>query len=582
MFFEKKQKIANYTVTFPHKQGAYAETYRVKDKNGKVLFLKLISLAQLNAYQYNADGKIIEVEVASFLSHDNLCGFVDAGTLVHSGQQFAYIVTNFISGETVAQKMGREETLTVYEAKEIAKSVLKALSYIHSLERPIIHNEVTLQNTMLDLGGELQNAKLIDFGHARFLDLPPSTEDIGNLNPFYLAPERFNGVCSVHSDLYSVGVMLYQMIFGMLPWFIDLSQYKPEDSVRAILARRCSPLQIPSMNVFELDEQLINIMGKAMAYDIKDRFQNAEEFINALEGTIIVEKPSSSSFKEAPSGKKTKKLGHGFADVAGMTELKEQLQSDVIDLLQNPGRAKELGLSIPNGLLFYGPPGCGKTFFAERFAEEIGCNYMYVLCSDVASPYIHGGQEKIANLFEEARKKAPTVLFLDEVEAMIMDRNKHNNVSEQGEVNEFLGQLNNCGDEGVMVIAATNKPNMIDPAALRAGRLELKYYIPQPDLETRKEIFKIGLKGRNTELGIDYEKLASLTENRVSSDIRLIIDTAARIVFKSKIEKISQQILEEAIAKVEPTVSLDEIKQSEKVRDEFMGKKSQRPHIGFK
>ena len=165
---------------------------------------------------------------------------------------------------------------------------------------------------------------------------------------------------------------------------------------------------------------------------------------------------------------------------------------------------------------------------------------------------------------------------------MIMDRNKHNNVSEQGEVNEFLGQLNNCGDEGVMVIAATNKPNMIDPAALRAGRLELKYYIPQPDLETRKEIFQICLKGRNTELGIDYEKLASMTENRVSSDIRLIIDTAARLVFKRKIEKISQEIIEEAIKKVEPTVSLDEISECEKIREVFKGIKHQRPRVGFK
>lgn len=581
MFFEKNQNIGNYTVTFPHKQSTYAETYRVKDQNGKNLFLKLISFAQLNAYQYNSDGKIIEIEIASSLSHNNLCGFVETGTLVHAGQQFGYIVTEFISGETVAQKMAREETLTVYEAKEIAKSVLNALSFLHSLERPVIHNEVSIQNTMLDLNAELSDAKLIDFGHARFLDLPPSTEDLGNVNPFYLAPERFNGVCSAQSDLYSVGVMIYQMVFGMLPWFIDLSQYKPEDRTRAILGRKCSPLQIPSMNVFELDEQLINIMGKAMAYDIKDRFQSAEEFLKALDGEIKVDKSTASSFKEAPSGKKTKRLGHGFADVAGMTELKEQLQSDVIDLLQNPGRAKELGLSIPNGLLFYGPPGCGKTFFAERFAEEIGCNYMYVLCSDVASPYIHSGQEKIANLFEEARKKAPTILFLDEVEAMIMDRNKHNNVSEQGEVNEFLGQLNNCGDEGVMVIAATNKPTMIDPAALRAGRLELKYYIPQPDIETRKEIFRIELKGRNTELGIDYDKLAALTENRVSSDIRLIIDTAARFVFKRKIEKISQEILEEAIEKVEPTVSLEEIKQCEQVRDDFTGKKSQRPRIGF-
>lgn len=579
MLFEKKQKIDKYTVTFPHKQGSYAETYRVKDDNGKVLFLKLISFAQLNASQYSSDGKIIEVEVARSLSHNNLCGFVDTGTLIHGGQQYAYIVMEFISGETVAEKMGREETLTVYEAKQIAKSVLNALSFVHSLQRPIIHNEVTLQNTLIDLSGELKDAKLIDFGHARFLDLPPSKDDLGNINPFYLAPERFNGVCSVQSDLYSVGVMIYQMIFGMLPWFIDLSQYKPEDRVRAILARKCSPLQIPSMNVFELDEQLINIMGKAMAYDIKDRFQTADEFIKALDGTIEVNKPTSASFKEAPSGKKTKKIGNGFADVAGMTELKEQLQSDVIDLLQNPGRAKELGLSIPNGLLFYGPPGCGKTFFAERFAEEIGCNYMYVLCSDVASPYIHGGQEKIAALFEEARKKAPTILFLDEVEAMIMDRNKHNNVSEQGEVNEFLGQLNNCGAEGVMVIAATNKPNLIDPAALRAGRLELKYYIPQPDKETRIQLFKVGLKGRNTELGIDYERLADLTENRVSSDITLIIDTAARIVFRNKIEKITQAVIEEAITQIQPTVSADEIRKCEKIRDEFTGKKPNR--IGF-
>lgn len=581
MLFDKNQTIADYTVTFPHKQGAYAETYRVKDKGGKVLFLKLISYAKLGAYQYNPDGAIIEIEIAKALSHKNLCGFVDTGKLIHNGQQFAYIVTEFVSGETVSQKMGRDETLTVYEAKEIAKSVLNALKYIHTLERPIIHNEVTIQNAMMDLSAQLSDTKLIDFGHARFLDLPPSKEDLSNINPFYLAPERFNGVCSVQSDLFSVGVMLYQMIFGMLPWFIDLSQYRPEDRERALLARRCSPLQIPSMNIFELDEQLINIMGKAMAFDINQRFQSADEFIQALEGTIKVEKPSSSSFKEAPTGKKTKKVGHGFKDVAGMSELKEQLQSDVIDLLQNPGRAKELGLTIPNGLLFYGPPGCGKTFFAERFAEEIGCNYMYVLCSDVASPYIHGGQEKIAALFEEARKKAPTILFLDEVEAMIMDRNKHNNVSEQGEVNEFLGQLNNCGEEGVMVIAATNKPTLIDPAALRAGRLELKYYIPQPDKETRTEIFKIGLKGRNTELGIDYDKLAGLTENRVSSDIRLIIDTAARYVFKNKIEKISQEILEKAIETVAPTVSLDEIKASEKIRDEFNGQKNSRPRIGF-
>lgn len=580
MLFSKNQNISKYMVVFPHKEGAYAETYRVKDDNGKVLFLKLINYAQLNAYQFDDKGNIIEVEVAKKFSHGNLCELVDSGTLMHSGQQYAYVVTEFVSGETVAEKMAREETLTVYQAKAITKAVLKALNFIHSLSIPIIHNEVTAQNVMLDLSGELGDAKLIDFGHARFLNMPPSKEDLKNLNPFYLAAERFNGVCSVASDIFSVGVMLYQMIFGMQPWFIDLSKYKSADQQRAILARRCSPPMIPSMKILDLDEQLINIMAKALAYEAKDRFKSADEFMQALDGIVEVQ-PQEHKVAEIKSGKKSKKLGNGFADVAGMTELKEQLRSDVIDILQNLGRAKELGLSIPNGLLFYGPPGCGKTFFAERFAEEIGCNYMYVLCSDVASPYIHGGQEKIANIFAEARKNAPTILFLDEVEAMITSRDKHTNVSEQGEVNEFLGQLNNCGEDGIMVIAATNKPSLIDPAALRSGRLELKYYIPLPDKKMREEIFRISLKNRCKELGIDYGRLAELTEGRVSSDIRLIVDTAARIVFKRNVARITQQILEEAITIVPPTVSLDEIKKCEQIRDEFEKKISTHKRVGF-
>ena len=212
MIFEKKQKIGIYTVTFPHKKGSYAETYRVKNEEGKILFLKLISYAHLSSYQYTPDGKIIEIEIAKLLSHKNLCGFIDTGTIVHGGRQYAYLVMDFISGETVAEKMAREETLTVYEAKQVAKSVLNALAFIHNQERPVIHNEVNLQNTLVDLSGDLADVKLIDFGHARFLDLPPSKDDLKNLNPFYLAPERFNGICSVQSDLFSVGVMLYQMI----------------------------------------------------------------------------------------------------------------------------------------------------------------------------------------------------------------------------------------------------------------------------------------------------------------------------------------------------------------------------------
>ena len=581
MQYNQGDKIDKYEVVFPHKESSYAETYRVKDENGKTLFLKLISYALLNAAQYDKDGTIIEVEALKNVNHQNILTTVDYGTIVKNGQQFAFIVNEYISSETASDRMLREGSFSVYNAKLLVKSVLRSLKCFHNLERPLIHNAISPKNVLIDLCSGLEQAKLIGLGHSRFLDLPPTKEDIKNLNPFYLAPERFNGVCAIQSDLFSVGAMMYQMIFGVVPWFFDISAYKPEDRANAILAKRCSQLRIPDINIFELDEQLINTMAKAMASDIKDRFQSADEFIQALNGEITIETTKATLPTEV-NGIRTIKKGNGFADVAGMDDLKAQLKSDVIDLLENAGRAKELGLSIPNGLLFYRPPGCGKTFFAERFAEEIGCNYMYVLCSDVASPYIHGGQEKIANIFTEARKNAPTIVFLDEVEAMIMDRNKHSNVSEQGEVNEFLGQLNNCGHDGVMVIAATNKPGLIDPAALRAGRLELKYYIPQPDFETRKQLFKVGLRNRNVDLGIDYEKLSQLTEDRVSADIQLIVDTAARIVFRKKREKITMSELEEAISTIEPTVSKEEIHDAEKVRDEFLGKKTNtRPRIGF-
>lgn len=369
---------------------------------------------------------------------------------------------------------------------------MKALGFIHSLNIPIIHNEVTPQNAMLNLVGNLSDTKLIDFGHARFLNQPPSKEDLKNINPFYLAPERFNGVCCVQSDLYSVGVLIYQLIFGILPWYIDLSKYEPQERLKVLQQKRSTPLSIPNMDLFELDEQLINIMAKAMSNEVSDRFQSADEFIKALEGEIKVDGIAPAAIK-GKAKEDLRKRGNGFKDVAGMDDLKDKLRSDVIDLLQNPDQAQDLGLSIPNGLLFFGPPGCGKTFFAEKFAEEIGCSYIYVHCSDVASPYIHGGQEKIAAIFDKARENAPTILFLDEVESMIKTRGKHNNVSEAGEVNEFLSQLNNCGKDGVLVIAASNLPTEIDEAALRAGRLELKYYIAPPDFETRKSIFEVNL-----------------------------------------------------------------------------------------
>ena len=586
MLFQKQQIIANqYTVVFPHKEGSYAETYRVRDTSGKLRFLKLIYYSKLESSQYDDNGRIIEIEVAKRLSHPNVCRYVDSGKLLANGQQLAYLVTEFISGETLDKRIIREGDLNVYEIKQVAKAALSALQFLHTQPTPIIHNEITIQNLMLDLSGGWENVKLIDFGHARFLNQEPTAPNLKELNPFYLAPERLNGVCCVQSDLYAVGVVLYQLLFGTLPWFFDMSKMNGKQIAERLQAERETPLRIPNIEKFELDEQLLNIINKATQNDVEARFQNAQEMLDAIEGKIkvggVVRQKTGIGKTET---NKNIKCGNGFADVAGMTELKEQLRSDVINLLQNPEQAEALGLSIPNGLLFYGPPGCGKTFFAEKFAEETGFNYQYVKGSDVASPYIDGGKGKIADIFSQARENAPTILFLDEVDAIIRNRSEHNNVTTSGAVNQFLMELNNCGKDNVLVIGATNKPMDIDEAALRAGRLELKYYIPQPDKETRKEIFQINITKRKYDFGIDYDKLASMTENYISADIALIVDTAARLAFRRNIGKITMALLEEAIRNTKPSLGVEQIRAYEAIRDRFeqTENKQQRTTIGFK
>lgn len=585
MLLEKKHNFQGYIVSGLIKAGGYAESYRVKDSTGKNYFLKIIDFSKIHPSQLNTEGNLVEEQILQSINHKNLCVYKESGNVFINDIQFTYIVYEYIIGETLAEKVTRAQRCSVYDCKRYTVDILEGLKYLHSQKIPIIHNEVTIQNVMLNLAVEPDNAVLIDFGHARMLKSGIRLTRWDDLNPFYLAPDRFNGICSVSTDLYAVGVFMFHLLFGRTPWYFDTSRYDTEeDIVNEILRRKKHPFKMPDTNdFFEYDEQITNIILRATCQNINERFQTASEFIDALKGESEILRPTSVNFSNSNQKATSISKGNGFKDVAGMHDLKEQLKYDVIEILNHPDEAKSLGLSMPNGILFYGPPGCGKTFFAEKFAEEAGMNYIYVKCSDVAYPYIHGGQQKIASLFDEARSKAPSIIFLDEIDAMIKDRSKHNNVSEAGEVNEFLTQLNNCGKDRVIVIGATNKPLDLDEAALRSGRLELKYYIPQPDFETRKKIFEINLSKRKTDLCIDYDKLASLTENYVSADIQLVIDQAARKTFRNKESCITMQVLCETISSTKPTVSLEQIKKHEAIRDTFLNetKLSSRPKIGF-
>lgn len=585
----KKQKIGNYTVAFPIKEGDYAETYRVKDAEGKNFFLKLIDLAKLNSKQFDADGNVIEVEVVKQLNHPNVMHYVDSEEFVLNGKRMLFLVSDFISGETLEQNIIRLEGSNPYSVREWLLDILTGLRYLHSLPNPIIHNELTPQNIMKDSINK--RLVIIDFGHARRMSDDRRTFDHKGLSPYYLAPETAGGLFSPQSDMFSVGVMGYQLLFGRLPWQVS----KGDDFAEKLQMQRECPLKIPAFNNSDVPDGLVETIAKAVSVDLADRFKSVEEMIKALKGEARIFAPpidkigeeeaprrKASSDRKKPT-KQIRKKGNGFADVAGMDDLKARLQRDIIEVLKDPEGAKRYRITVPNGILLYGPPGCGKTFFAEKLAEEIGSNYMYVKCSDVASPYIHGGQGKIAALFDEARENAPTLLFLDEVEAMITDRSRQNNVSESGEVNEFLAQLNNCGEDRVTVIGATNKPDLIDEAALRSGRLALHYYIPQPNFEARKQLFEIQLKNRPIDFGIDYDKLAKLTDNYSCADIKDIVDNAAGCARHEKVN-ITQALLEKACVELKSHLTLDAIKRHEAIRDRFEHKDSQqeRTQIGFR
>ena len=383
---------------------------------------------------------------------------------------------------------------------------------------------------------------------------------------------------------------MYHLLYGKLPWFLDLSQRQNQDLIECILAERDKELELPKEDKYELGDQVLNAIVKALSYDSEDRFQTASEFIKAIDGEVKVERQSTKRkiLSQQHPARKTalrpvKKKGEGFSAVAGMEELKQQLREEVIEPLHNPEEYYRYGVTIPNGMLLYGPPGCGKTFFAKHFAEEVGFNYMYITPATLKSRYVNATQENIANMFKEAEANAPTVIFIDEMNELVPNRdNRDVNEMSRSAVNEMLAQMDRTGEKGIFIIGATNYPNMIDPAILRAGRLDKKYYIGVPDTEARIALFRLYLEKRPYDFGLDYQLLAEMTKNYVSADIKLIVNDASRSALRQHC-KITMDILKTAISNSRPSLNANELSKYERIRammnDEVETKDN--PRIGF-
>jgi transitional endoplasmic reticulum ATPase len=551
------------------------DTYRVKNDDKKNYFLKLYKLPRLLSKDFTKDGEIREIEILKKLEHPNVISYHDSGEAVVNGLQCAYLVTEYISGESLSDHLRRKLRIDSTDAISCAIQVLEGLSYLHSLEDPIVHNSINLEHLIIDGGTHPPKITVAGFRFARDLSQSSHTIDFDSLNPYYLPDEGFNKVFSKQSDIFSVGAAIYNLCYGIPPWFVDMSQHAMKNSRDAIIKARSKPLKTVStiLDDVNISESLLQIMMKALNRNLGERYANAEDFLAVLrkesQDFLRFNSIKMSYLEDESKIAESSKDGiRGFEAIAGMEELKDILNNDVINIFKDPEGAQSYGLTIPNGMLLFGPPGCGKTFIAEKLAEEVEFNYYFVKASDLASPYIFDTQRKTGELFSEAYKNSPSVICFDEFDSYAFKKEQTDNASMVGVVNELLSQLNNCGKKGVFVIATTNYPERIEQSILRRGRMDLVIYVSPPDESARKGLFEIYLKNKPIDFSIEYAELAEKTIGYVASDIEFIVQNAAREAYRDK-KRITQELLLKMIAKTSPSVSDDDFKKYEYLRKQY-------------
>ena len=576
MIYAKGEYINESYVVLPLHKGHTSELYRVRSPEGELSLLKLFRPDLLSPHEFTTLGRVRELELLEQLRAEGIIAFKRSGTVVKDGGRYPYALLEYIPGNSLEAYLSVESFSLYSEVVDFAIHLLQSLRTLHLHYDSLVLNGLNLESIFIDARGEELRPVLIDLGHTLSTQLTHQGCQIlklSTLNLAYVANECFNQAYSIKSDLYSLAVVLYRLIYGRLPWTIcsDAPAGSKEEQELWREARR-HRLTFPEegKELIGYEERIEFILKKALSNDLEDRFSSADEFIAALRGEVDVEDIDSLRQEEsAPAGKPLPRpmrpAGEGFAAVAGLTELKQLLQRDVIEALRQPEKYAQYGLSIPNGMLLYGPPGCGKTFFAKRFAEEVGFNFMCLTPSTLKSRYVNATQENIAKMFEEAAQNAPTIVFIDEINELVPNRESDVHEMSRSAVNEMLAQMDRTGERGIFVIGATNYPHQIDPAMLRAGRLERKVYLPPPDQEVRVELFMMYLQSRPLELGIDYAELANLTEGYVSADIELLVNDAARMALGTD-SLIGMPHLKQAVQARKPSLSPQEIARYEEIR----------------
>ena len=522
--FKKGEKIGKYVINSFIKKGVVAESYTVLGPDDMMYFMKIYELQNIPREQLFEGKEVYEIQLCKELNTDdnvNVVRYVDNGEVRKGNTVFHYLVTKFYRGILLYEAVKQGGPFDLEDAVQITLCVLSGLSFIHS--RALIHNDIRPSNIMLqELDDGMLMPTIIDLGHISYMVKGRPTFVDEDLMPFFRAPETFRAVYTVKSDIFSTGALLYYLIFGKSPWEVDLAQMLNSKTAvkEAVRLARRKELVLETDEV-KLPDYMKAILLKALAKKPEDRFGSAAEFAQDLIEQVMPElaKRMEESDTNVPESEEQgqvntgpvitfkKGSGRGFDNVTGRDELKEQLRKEVLFALHNPEKAKEYKLPAINGVLLYGPPGCGKSLVLESIAEELGFNYSIIKGVEMGHIYQEGVLDNLQRVFDAAEIKAPFVLCFDELEFVAPNPNadgEEGNITPQ--ISAFFSMLNNCSKKGILVVATTNRPDLIDQAIIRVGCFDRVFFVPQPDFEARKDIFLDHLQDRPCE-ELDFDEL---------------------------------------------------------------------------
>ena len=264
-----------------------------------------------------------------------------------------------------------------------------------------------------------------------------------------------------------------------------------------------------------------------------------------------------------------------FADIAGLEDVKDEVRLKIIYPFRHPEKAEKYGIRAGGGILLYGPPGTGKTLLARAVAGETECSFFSVKPSEILSKWVGEAEQNMAALFEAARERSPSVIFIDEIEALAPRRTENRSSVMARLVPQILAELEGFGGKqgAILFLGATNEPWSLDPAILRPGRFDEKIYVGLPDLPARQKMLELNLDGRPVDPDVDLTRLAGLLEGFSGADIRNLCRKAADDAFRRAIREgsdapIDQELLLENLKETSPSVRPEDLERFVRYRGE--------------